>query len=303
MSDSEAQDRSIWIRMRNLALEYVGIGWFLTQVIGVMARDLGWPPRVGDYLVIALGLGFVGTLLTAIVMAKMAPERMPRRKRGLALAAFAAVAAMAVWGIQVGRSSRDARPAGMVSESRGLFSTSTDVDGFFVVHPQDPLLQTGIFVKRGQKLSAWGEGRINLALASLVEAAQAGDSAAYEWVGPEGEIDSRGLPVVRRDRARAGREQCLLHRAYPYGALLAMITPSDRIAPGTARTLAEDREVFVVGTHLDTALQVSGYLTLGVNDVYLDRPECDPEAVAAGRDPGAFFRDNLGFFTVRLRVY
>jgi hypothetical protein len=81
-----------------------------------------------------------------------------------------------------------------------------------------------------------------------------------------------------------------------------MIVPSDRVAPGTVRSLTLDRDLFVVGTRLQTTARLSGYLIFGVNDVYLDRQECDPEGFQSGREAGVFYRDNIGFFTVRLVV-
>lgn len=93
-----------------------------------------------------------------------------------------------------------------------------------------------------------------------------------------------------------------MNSAFPYGALMLLIAPTDRITPATARGLAPGTEIFVVGSQVETRARVSGYLTLGVNDVYLDREECDPEEFAAGRQAGAFFRDNIGFFSVRIRV-
>lgn len=219
------------------------------------------------------------------------------------LAAGAAIAAVAVWIASGGLSGPRAGPFGLVNERRGLFTTASDVDGFFVVHPQEPIMPTGIFVRRGQSISAWADGSVNIALARLVEAVGAGDAVAYEWVGPAGEVDGRGQPILRADRAHAGRERCLLNRAYPYGTLLLLVTPADRPLPGAARALVPDREIFSVGAHLEAVAPVAGYLSLGVNDVYLDREECDPEEFAAGRQAGAYFRDNVGFFSARLRVH
>jgi hypothetical protein len=221
------------------------------------------------------------------------------RRRGLALATLAAVAALVVWAAQGGP---HASSSGVVNQSRGLFSTSTDVDGFFIVQPQEPLTPTDIFVARGQTISIWGQGRINIALARLVQAVEMGDAVAYEWVGSEGEVDARGQPILRRDRAKPGREHCLLNASAPYGSLLAVLTPSDHIVPSTVRSLAMDSQVFVVGAHLETTAQAAGFITLAVNDVYLDREGCDPEEFAAGREAGAYFRDNVGFFTVRMQV-
>jgi len=300
--DATDQDRppDLWVQLRNHALQYVGIGWFLTQVFGVSARNFGWPPQFGDWLVMALGAGFIGVMVGSFVLGRRVPgAAVRRRRRGFWIAGVAAGAALLIW---LAQGPPEAGPSGVVSESRGLFSTSTDVDAFFVVHPQEPLLSTGVFVARGKTLSVWGEGRINIALARLVEAAQAGEDFTYEWVGPPGEVDARGLPLLRQDRGRPGRERCLLNASAPYGALMVILAPSDRIAPSTVRSLAADREVFVVGSHVETTTQTSGYVTLAVNDVYLDREECDPEEFTAGRDPGAHYTDNIGFFTARIQV-
>lgn len=295
---------SPWIRVRNVALEYVGIGWFLTQVAGVMLRRFGWPAVFGDYLIMALGGGFLVTIAASTVMARRGFGRAPmgRRGRGLVLAGVAALAALVVWAAGGGVGAVQAVPTGLVQESRGLFSTSTDVEGFFVVHPQQPLTPTDIFVNPGQTVSIWADGRVNISVARLVEAATAGDDDAYEWVGAEGEVDALGQPSLRRDRGRPGREQCLVNPAYPYGALLLIIAPSDRITTTAARRMEPDQAIFPTGTHLEVRVGVGGYLTLAVNDVYLDQEACDPEAFASGRDPGAFFRDNIGFFSTRIRV-
>lgn len=292
-----------WIRIRNAALQYIGVGWFLAQVFAVAAREFGWPAELGNWVILALGAGFVIAMLGETLRAlRHRMSRVPTHRRGLLIAAIAALAALGIWLTQANRMDRIAGPAGLVSEDVGLFTATTSVDGLFVVHPQAPMIPTRVSVTRGQSLRMWGEGSVNVGLASLVEAARAGDELAYDWVGPAGEVDARGVAIIRRDRGKPGRELCLLSRDAPYGALLAMIVPSERIAPGTARSLTPDRDIFVVGDHLEITAQVSGFLVLGVNDVYLDREECDPEAFAAGREPGVFYRDNIGFFTARISV-
>jgi len=289
--------------MRNAALQYIGVGWFLAQVFAVAAREFGWPAELGNWVILALGAGFVAAMLGETIVAWRARmSKAPRHQKGLAVAAIAGVAALAIWLPQRNSMDRIAGPSGLVSEDVGLFSASSTVNGLFIVHPQAPVVPTQVAITRGQRLVIWGEGSVNVGLASLVEAAQSGDELAYDWVGPAGEVDARGMPIIRRDRGRPGRELCLLSRDAPYGALLAMIVPSERIAPGTARSLTTDRDVFVVGDHLEITAQVSGFLVLGVNDVYLDRQECDPEDYAAGREPGVFYRDNIGFFTARIVV-
>lgn len=301
MTGSEPGGTHPWIRVRNAALEYVGVGWFLSQVVAVMGRQFGWSSKVGDFVVIGLGVGFVVTMSAALIMARR-PVAPGSGRRGLIFAGVAALAALGVWLLSGGISGVRTGRSGLVHESRGLFSTAGEVDGFFVVHPQEPLAPTGIRVRPGQTISVSAQGRVNIALARLVEAMEAGDGVAYAWVGPRGEVDPRGLPVLRRDRGRPGRERCLVNAAFPYGALLALLTPSERITPGTARGLRPDREIFAVGSHLETRAELGGFLSLAVNDIYLDREECDPDAFAAGRDPDAFFRDNIGFFSVRVEV-
>jgi len=303
MNDLETHSSDFWIRIRNAALQYIGVGWFLAQVFAVAAREFGWPADLGNWLILALGAGFVIAMLGETIRAwRHRVSRAPRRRKGLVVAGIGATAALALWMVQSNRMDRVAGPSGLVTEDVGLFSASTSLNGLFVVHPQSPLIPTNVPVVRGQRLVIWGEGSVNVGLASLVEAAQAGDELAYDWVGPAGEIDARGMPIIRRDRGRPGRELCLLSRDAPYGALLAMIVPNERIAPGTARSLTVDRDIFVVGSHLEITTQVAGYLILGINDVYLDREECDPEAFEAGREPGVFYRDNIGFFTARIAV-
>jgi len=301
--DAEQRRAEFWAQIRNSALQYLGVAWFLTQVFSVMGREFGWPPSLGNWVVILLGLGFVLAMLGSFASAwRHRMSHIRRRRTGLALAALATIGALAIWLPQRTSLGRVTGPSGLVSQGVGPFSTTPNVNGFFVVHPQEPLIPTNIHVTEGQSLSMWGEGRVNVGLASLVAAAERGDENAYDWVGPAGEVDASGFPVIRQDRGLPGRERCLLSQAAPYGALLAIITPSDRIVPATVRSLTMDTDVFVVGTHLETTVQTSGYLTLAVNDVYLDRAECDPASAEAGRDPGTFYRDNIGFFTVRLSV-
>lgn len=301
MTDEEPQGPSRWIRARNVALQYVGVGWFLTQVVAVMAKQFDWPAAVSDYLVIGLGAGLVLTILTALIMER-GPSR-SRRTQGLALAVLAAFAGLVVWIMGGGLPDFRAERYGLVHESRALFSSATDVSAFLVVHPQQPFLPTDIRVEAGGRLEAWADGRINIGVARLVEAVQTGDVEAYDWVGPAGEIDATGQPILRADRGVPGREECLLNRAFPYGALLLAVSPNSRLTPAEARELVPGREIFAVGTHLDVEAGSDGYLFLGVNDVYLDRPECRPdETPGAGRDADIFFLDNIGFFSVRLGV-
>lgn len=301
MSDTELATANRWHRVRDAAINYVGIGWFLTQVSSVLGNELGWSPRVSDFLILALGIGFVATLIVAMIFARR--SRGPRvRTGGLVIAILAGIAGFAIWTASGGQPRLQTVGSGIVQESRGLFSTSTDLDAYLVVHPQQPLAATGLEVRRGQSVLVEAEGHINIALARLVEAVEAGDEVAYEWVGPEGEIDATGQPILRQDRARVGREECLLNRRFPYGALLLVLTPTDRPTPGSVRELREGREVFGVGEGLTFTAESDGFLTLGVNDVYLDERECDPDAFDAGRVAGTFYRDNVGFFSVRIEV-
>ena len=272
-----------------------------TRSPSVLGRQLGWSPRVSDVLVLALGIGFVATVVTAMILARRA--RGPgARAGGLLIAVLAGLAGFMIWTASGGQPRLHTTGSGIVRESRGLFSTSSDLDAYLVVHPQQPLAATGLHVRRGQSVLVEAEGHINIALARLVEAVEAGDEVAYEWVGPEGEIDATGQPILRQDRARIGREGCLLNRRFPYGALLVALTPTDRPTPGSVRGLREGREVFGVAEGLRFTAESDGFLTLGVNDVYLDERECDPEAFDAGRVASAFFRDNVGFFSVRMEV-
>jgi len=290
-----------WHRVRDAAMKYVGIGWFLTQVSAVLGDQLGWPPRIGDYLVIALGVGFVVTMAVAILFSRR-PRPPGKRAGGLILAGLAALAGVTIWVSTGGQPEFQASVAGFVQESRGLLSTSSDLDAYLVVHPQQPLVPTSLRVRRGQSVTVRAEGHVNIALARLVEAVEAGDEVAYEWVGPAGEIDSTGQPILRPDRARAGREGCLVHREFPYGALLLVLSRTDRLTPGAVRDLAAGREVFSVGDGLTLTAASDGFLTLGLNDVYLDRRECDPEAFDVGTAASSFFRDNIGFFSVSVEI-
>jgi hypothetical protein len=289
-----------WVRVRNAAFQYLGVSYFLTQVLIVTARQFGAPAWLGDYLIIALGLGFILTLILTFVMARRGVA--PPRKRHLVMAGTAAVAGLGLWLISGGQPELRSGQYGIVRESRGLFSTSSDVHAFLVVHPQEPFRPTGIRVEAGQKVSAWADGRINVGLATLVAGAEDGNVEPYEWVGPEGEVDATGQPVIRRDRGLPGRERCLLQAAFPYGSLLLLVSATDRPIPGSVRDLRPGREAFVVGSELEVDVGVAGYLVLAVNDVYLDREDCDPAAFRAGSHANKHYLDNLGFFSVRLQL-
>jgi len=108
--------------------------------------------------------------------------------------------------------------------------------------------------------------------------------------------------VIRRDRGLPGRERCLIQSAFPFGSLLLLVSPTDRPTPGTARDLEPGQEAFVVGSHLEVETGARGYLILAVNDVYLDREECDRAAFEAGVHANKYFLDNIGFFSVRLQT-
>lgn len=301
MADTPGHETGPWIRVRSAAIQYLGVGWFLTQVSIVLGRQLGWPAWVGDYLILALGLGFVLTLVVTFIMARRGTVARPR-KRHLALAGVAAIAGIAVWLASGGQPGLRSGEFGVVRESRGLFSASTDVHAFLVVHPQEPFRTTGIQVEPGQRVSVWADGRINIGLAGLVAAAEDDDVDPYAWVGPDGEVDAAGQPIIRRDLGLAGRERCLIQPAFPYGSLLLLISPTDRPTPGTARQLEPGQEAFAVGTHLQLDARAHGYLVLAVNDVYLDERECDEAAFDAGVNANKHFLDNIGFFSVNVQL-
>ena len=300
-SGVQEQETGPWIRVRNAAIQYLGVGWFLTQVSIVLGRQLGWPSWVGDYLILGLGLGFVLTLLVTWIMARSGSRARPR-KRHLALAGAAAIAGVAVWLASGGQPGLRSGEFGVVRESRGLFSAATDVHAFLVVHPQEPFRPTGIRAEAGQTISVWADGRVNIGLAGLVAAVQDDAVEPYDWVGPDGEVDAAGQPVIRRDLGLAGRERCLIQPAFPYGALMVLVSPTDRPTPGTARELRPGQEAFVVGSHLEVDVAERGYLVLAVNDVYLDKEECDPAAFASGVHANKYFLDNIGFFSVRVQT-
>lgn len=301
MSEDTVSVENPWHRVRDAAMKYVGIGWFLTQVSAVLGEELGWSPRLGDYLVMALGVGFIITMVVAVIFSRR-PSPPGKRTGGLILAGLAALAGFAIWVTSGGQPDIQTSVAGFVQESRGLLSTTSDLDAYMVVHPQQPLVRTALEVRRGQSVAVRAEGHVNIALARLVEAVEAGDEVAYEWVGPAGEIDPTGQPILRPDRARAGRENCLVHREFPYGALLLVLSQTDRLTPAAVRDLRAGHEVFAVGQELALTAETDGFLTLGLNDVYLDRRECDPQAFDEGTAANSFFRDNIGFFSVSLEI-
>lgn len=301
MSKTPNRETGPWARVRNAAIQYLGVGWFLTQVCIVLGRQLGWPSWIGDYLILALGLGFILTLGATVVMARRRTAPRPL-KRHLAMAGVAAIAGVVVWLASGGQPGLRSGEFGVVRESRGLFSASTDVHAFIVVHPQQPFRPTGIEVERGQRVSVWADGRINIGLAGLVAAVEDDDVDPYDWVGPDGEVDATGQPVIRRDRGLVGRERCLIQRAFPYGSLMLLISPTDRPTPGTARRLEPGEQAFVVGSHLELEVQARGHLILAINDVYLDSRDCDEAAFDAGVHADKYFLDNIGFFSVNLQM-
>jgi len=300
LTDESQDPRQPWVRVRNAAFQYLGVSYFLTQVVIVAARQLGAPAWLGDYLIIALGLGFVLTVTLTFVMAKRGKPA-PRKKHFL-FAGVAMIAGIGLWLASGGQPSLRTGQHGIVRESRGLFSAVTDVHAFLVVHPQEPFRATGIRVEAGRGVSAWADGRVNVGLAALVAAVEDDRVEPYEWVGPEGEVDATGQPVIRRDLGLPGRERCLLQSTFPYGSLLLFVSPTEHVTPDVARGLTPGREVFLVGAELEVEVEKSGYLVLGVNDVYLNRPECDPEAFEAGVHANKYYLDNIGFFSVRLQL-
>lgn len=290
-----------WVRVRNAVFQYLGVSYFLTQVTIVSARQAGAPAWIGDYLIIALGLGFVLTVTLTFIMAKRGRPGRPR-KRHFLFAGVATIAGVGLWLATGGQPELRSGQHGVVRESRGLFSAVTDVHAFLVVHPQEPFRTTGIRVEPGRKVVAWADGRINVGLASLVAAVEDDRVEPYEWVGPEGEVDATGQPVIRRDLGLPGRERCLIQSEYPYGSLLLLISPTENLTPATARELRPGHEAFLIGRELEVETEGKGYLVLAVNDVYLDRPECDPEAFDAGVHANKYYLDNIGFFSARLQL-
>jgi len=300
-ANGEQDPKQPWVRVRNAVFQYLGVSYFLTQVVIVSARQVGAPAWIGDYLIIALGLGFVLTVTLTFVMAKRGKPARPR-KRHLLLAGVATIAGVGLWLASGGQPALRNVQHGLVHESRGLFSAVTDVLAFLVVHPQEPFRATGIRVQEGRKVAAWADGRINVGLASLVAAVENDRVEPYEWVGPEGEVDATGQPVIRRDLGLPGRERCLLQSEYPYGSLLLFVSPTEHLTPATARELRPGREVFLIGPELEVEVPESGYLVLAVNDVYLDRRDCDPESFDAGVHANKYYLDNIGFFSVRVQL-
>lgn len=289
---------SRWERVRNWAIQYIGIGWFLSQVLASLSREFGWSERVADLAVVLLGVGFVGTVGIAAVSRGFG--RRTSRIRSVGVLVVAGVLGIGVWWLTGGGRSVEAGPMGMLSEHVPLLASRAEVSGQLFVYPFRPWSYSGIRLEEGVTVTVRADGQVHLSLEALFQAGVADEAPDDVWVGPSGELDASGVPLVRQDRIVPGRENCLLVAALPYGALLMAIAPGEHLSPREARGLRPGQDVFAVGDRFATEVTRSGFAHFAVNDVYLDDPACDPDFAAAGGDPQAFLADNLGFFTVQI---
>lgn len=93
--DQEERRRSdFWVQIRNSALQYIGVAWFLTQVFAVMGTEFGWPAGVSNWMIIILGIGFVLAMVGSFIVAwRDRVSRSRRHRRGLAIALITGIAA------------------------------------------------------------------------------------------------------------------------------------------------------------------------------------------------------------------
>lgn len=201
-----------------------------------------------------------------------------------------------VWLVSGGRPTIQMSSMGLVSATRPPFHLTKDVTGYLLKHPQQPWEFTDVRIAAGNTLEVVSAGRVHLSLDRLVQAATADVPPVYEWVGPEGEA------TTRPDRGSAGREACLLHPAFPYGALLIALADGQQLSISAARELVPGERIFAPGPLFVRRVTDPAFVHVAVNDVYLDRPDCDEAFAAAGGDPATFLADNLGFFSVQVMV-
>lgn len=188
---------------------------------------------------------------------------------------------------------------GWIVTGRDPFSTEEYQIAHVVVRPQDHWQKTGVWLDGEETPIVTASGAVHISLDALVHASRLDTVPRYGWVGPEGE------ELPRRDRGRPGRERCLMVQGAPYGALILAISTDDTLEPDEVWELAtqDSTAVQVVGReYTPDAPPGRGHLYLAVNDVYLQRRECDPALYDSGVDPAVFLYDNLGSFSVSVRV-
>ena len=157
-----------------------------------------------------------------------------------------------------------------------VFKSGSRQDAMVLVTPcggeSDPWIDTGIFVKKGDKIKFSASGRIHTSLKRFVKAAQEDTPLEIPWTGPDGVEDEKGKIKTFRPKFRLlpGSDD---KQPYPAGLLIGstrdnnernVIKPYWRIGSGT--NLEGKPQEFIA--------QSSGQLVLTVNDIWLkDMPK------------------------------
>lgn len=152
-----------------------------------------------------------------------------------------------------------------------VFKNGSRQDAMVLVTPcggeSDPWIDTGIFVKKGDKIKFSASGRIHTSLKRLVKAAQEDTMLEIPWTGPDGVEDEKGKIKTFRSKFRLlpGPDE---KQPYPSGLLIGstrdnnarnVIKPYWRV--GSGKNLE--------GQPLEFMAQSSGQLVLTVNDIWL----------------------------------
>jgi hypothetical protein len=182
-----------------------------------------------------------------------------------------------------------------------------------------PWLNTGLEVKKGQKMTITASGSVNLAVHRLVEAANDHKRPRLGWLGPDG-----GTHPYKTDLDNARSKYLIAPDPNNYGALLACIVPLGDPDPGKENP--RPKGIKRVGSRGSITAESTGTLWLVVNDVMLTEQSRDAyvapqnildevygpgkvtvdqkvkewEAILKGRYFTAFFDDNIGEFLIHV---
>jgi hypothetical protein len=152
-----------------------------------------------------------------------------------------------------------------------VFKNGSRQDAMVLVTPcggeNDPWIDTGIFVKKGDKIKFSASGRIHTSLKRLVNSAQEDAMLEIPWTGPDGVEDEKGKIKTFRSKFRLlpGPDE---KQPYPAGLLIGgtrdnnarnVIKPYWRI--GSGNNLQGQPQEFIA--------ESSGQLVLTVNDIWL----------------------------------
>jgi hypothetical protein len=106
-----------------------------------------------------------------------------------------------------------------------VFKNGSRQDAMVLVTPcggeSDPWIDTGIFVKKGDKIKFSASGRIHTSLKRLVKSAQEDTMLDIPWTGPDGVEDEKGIKTFRaKFRLLTGDDE---KQPYPAGLLIAIL--------------------------------------------------------------------------------